>query len=269
MKIILKTYLVSFILICFFLLTLPMLKVLSHGENVEKTQPQIDEVIKERERECQEAIIEAKKYFVSHYEDVEKNLSNLFLIARWYQKDWITPKETIPIREIEDRSDCVDYLFLALSKHSYKYQSEHESTGKDEVMQLLDKIIEQDICSWMRPYGMVLKMLAYTELPGVSSLEEDAKKTIEICDILIENHPESYFSALAQLMKGGAFIYRKEYDNAIIELKKVKNYNRAYRYWGESLHSFSDMLIEDALKQKKEELLETKKDQRPVIEQFR
>jgi hypothetical protein len=175
-KIILKTYLASFILICFLLLTLPILKVLSHGENVEKAQPQIDEAIKERERECQEAIIEAKKYLVSHYEDVEKNLSNLILIAHWYQKDWITPKETIPIGEIEDRSDCVDYLFLALSKYSYKYQSEHWPTGKDEVVQLLDKVIEQDICSEMRPYGMVLKALAYAELPGVSSLEEDARR---------------------------------------------------------------------------------------------
>jgi hypothetical protein len=88
---------------------------------------------------------------------------------------------------------------------------------------------------------------------------------------LIENYPESYLSALAQLMKGGAFIYREEYDDAIIELKKVKNYNRAYRYWGKSLHSFSDMLIEEALKEKKrkEELLKTEKNQRPVIEQFR
>jgi len=267
----LKTYLASLSLICFSLLTLPMLRAFSYEENVVETRPRVVEVIKERERKCQEDIIEAKKYLVSHYEDVEKNIFNIISILNWYSKDWVTPKEDIPCEKVKDRSDCVDCLFLALSKFSFNYQQEHAPNGEGEVIELLDKVIEQDVSPEMKVYGLIVKILAYTELQGVDTLEEDAKKSIKICDIVIKNYPKSYPAALAQLFKGGAFMYRDEYDKAIIEFKKVKDYSSAYEYWGENLHSFSEDGIEEALEEKKrkEELLKKGKNQKPVIEQFR
>jgi tetratricopeptide (TPR) repeat protein len=218
-------------------------------ELMKEKRPKVIEALREREKECQKAIKEMTEYLANNYKDSQRNIANLLLIAEWFEKDWVNLEEEVHCEGIKSRKDCVDCLLLALSKYSYEYQRRHWPTGKEEIIQLLDKIIEHPNFSEMKPYAMILKIHAYAVVSG-GLLKEDTKKEIEICNLLIKTYPKTLFAAFAQMAKGLAYSNIGEYDRAIMELRKLKDYDKSYVFFGKSIHSLSDELIKETLEYK-------------------